>query len=304
MHLSTRRTLAAASALSAALFLSSNALAGTLQLRDGADLFTSDEEAALRASGSRYSFDARVLTDTRSPSRAAFDRQVAAQLSSPGMIVVGVDPVHRWTAVHYGTSTRIATTRFSPIENAGDPLFRNARWSDGVSAILDAAQSSVGTATGSARDVNVVRAPSFPWGTVFFGLLVVGGIALAMRAFRRSHQGDMYGASNGVYRAPPNPYYGNNPAYGGGYGAPYGGYGPTPGSSIGTGLAGAALGGLAGYALGNAMGHRDEHGATDADVTGGSDGPDAGGSVSGWDDGGGGGDFGGGGDGGGGGGDW
>lgn len=297
---SVQRTLAAASALSAALFLSAPALAGSLQLRDGADLLTPDQESALRASSARYDFDACVLTDTRFTTRDAFERHVAAQLTAPGMVVVGIDPAHRWTAVHYGTSTRIATARFGAIENAGDTSFRAARWADGVVAILDAAQSSVGTATG--RDVGRAGAPAFPWGTVFFGLLVVGGIALATRVFRRARGGDL-NPSDGRFGAPqvPGPYYGPNAAYGGGYG-PYGGYGPTPGSSVGAGLAGAALGGLAGYALGNAMGHRDEHGTSNADMTGGADSPDAGGSASGWDDGGGGGDFGGGG--GDGGGDW
>lgn len=298
---SVHRSLAAAAALSSVLALGGSALAGTLQVRDDADLLTPAQEAQLRASAARYDFDARVLTDTRFSRRADFDRHVAAQLAGANMVVVGIDPVHRWSSVHFGTGARIATARFSAIENAGDASFRGARWDEGVGAIFRAAQQAVGSAAAGDAQAGASR-PSFPWGYVIFGLLAVGGIALAVRAFRRAQ-----GPTDNAWRRPDAGYA--QPPYpppSAGYGPGYGGYGPQPGgfgSGLGTGIAGAALGGLAGYAIGNAMANRGEetHGAA---AEGDNGNWDAGGSASGWDDGGGGGggDFGG--DAGGGGGDW
>lgn len=301
------RSLVAATTLAAVLVASASALAGTLQVRDEADLLTPAQEAQLRASGARYDFDARVLTSARLTSRADFNRHVAAQVAGPNMVVVGIDPVHRWSSVHFGTGARIASARFAAIENAGDGYFRGARWEEGLGAILGAAQQSVGTARAS---VPAPESPQegFPWRYVVLGLLAVGGIALAVRAFRstsRAADGGWRGPTDGyhpdAYRAPAGGY---GPPHGG-YGPPHGGYGHAPGSGLGTGLAGAALGGLAGYAIGSAMAHHGEetHVGNAADT--GNDAWDAGGSTSGWDDGGGGGgDFGGGGDAGGGGGDW
>jgi len=301
MSHSIPRSLVAATTLTAALTLGAVASAGTLQVRDDADVLTPAQETLLRGRGAQYPFDARVLTSSRFTSRADFDRHVASQLAAPDMVVVGVDPVHRWSSVHFGTATRIGTASFSAIENAGDAYFRGSRWDEGFGAILGAAQQSVGTAAPTEVGARGERS-SFPWRTVILGLLVVGGVALAFRAFRRSQQ--TLGA--GGWNNPNVPPQGYNQPFGGPPPGPgYGGYGPAPGSGIGTGIAGAALGGLAGYALGNAMANRGEEGAHGAAGSeGNNDSFDAGGSSSGWDDGGGGGgDFGGG-DAGGGGGDW
>lgn len=301
MSHSIPRSLVAATTLTAALTLGAIASAGTLQVRDDADVLTPAQETQLRGRGAQYPFDARVLTSSQFTSRADFDRHVASQLSAPGMVVIGVDPVHRWSSVHFGTATRIGTASFSTIENAGDAYFRGSRWDEGFGAILGAAQQSVGTATSSEVGPRGEGAPSsFPWRTVILGLLVVGGVALAFRAFRRSQQG----AAGGAWNRPDMPPQGyGQPPYGGPPGGPGygpGGYGQAPGSGLGTGIAGAALGGLAGYALGNAMANRGEEGTHGAAGAAGSEGGngnfDAGGSSSGWDDGGGGGggDFGGG----------
>ena len=289
------RSLVAATTLAACLALAGSASAGTVQVRDDADLLTPAQETQLRASGARYAFDARVLTDSRFSSRADFDRHVASQLAEANMVVVGIDPVHRWSSVHFGTGTRIAADRFAAVENAGDAYFRGSRWDDGFNAILGAAQQSVGSAAAGEAAPGESRG-GFPWRYVIFGLLAVGGIALAARAFRRAQpalgggnwNNPAQGYAQGPYGGPtPGPGYGPN------YGPGYGGYAP-PGGGLGTGIAGAALGGLAGYALGNAMANRGEetHGAAASE--GNNDTWDAGGSASGWDGGGGGGDFGGG----------
>jgi len=310
----TLRTRLLSGSLLAALLVPTTALAGTLQIRDPGDVLPALEEVNLREAARAWPFDARVVVTTEMSSRADFDRYVGNQVASANMVVVGVDPTHRMTSVHFGTGTRIARERFSAIENAGDGWFRQGQWRGGIEAILSSASSAVGSGSpgtvASAPAGSREEAPSFPWGLMLLGL---GGVAIAVMVFRaarnRAQMGAM-GPGADPYRAQQYPpgYNPNGPgAYGPGYGP---GYGPQPGGmgGLGAGILGAGVGGLAGYAIGSAMANRDEQHGGDhhagSDDSGGG-GFDAGGSSSGWDDGGGGGGFdGGGGDSGGGGGDW
>ncbi|MBK6534946.1 MAG: hypothetical protein IPF99_37015 [Deltaproteobacteria bacterium] len=310
----TLRTRLLSGSLLAALLVPTTALAGTLQIRDPGDVLPAQEEVNLREAARAWPFDARVVVTTEMSSRADFDRYVGNQVASANMVVVGVDPTHRMTSVHFGTGTRIARARFSAIENAGDGWFRQGQWRGGIEAILSSASSAVGS--GSPGSVAMApagsreEAPSFPWGLMLLGL---GGVAIAVMVFRaarnRAQMGAM-GPGADPYRAQQYPpgYNPNGPgAYGPGYGP---GYGPQPGGmgGLGAGILGAGVGGLAGYAIGSAMANREEQHGGDhhagSDGGGDSSGFDAGGSSSGWDDGGGGGGFDGGGDSGGGGGDW
>ncbi len=307
----TTRSKLLSGALLAALLIPVTASAGTLQVRDPSDMLTAQDEAGLRDAARAWPFDARVVVTSEMPSRASLDRYVGAQVSEPNMVVVGVDPTHRFTSVHFGTGTRIARDRFSAIENAGDQWFRAGQWRSGVEAIFTSANGAVGSAAaGEITNRDAVgatsnrEAPSFPWGLMLLG---IGGVIVVVMVFRamrnRQAMGGAYGGD--PYRAQQGPGpYGQPGGYPPGYGPNYGpGYGPQQGSGLGAGLIGAGLGGVAGYALGSAMANRDEHHGSD--YSGGSDHSssnyDAGGSSSGWD--GGGGDFGGG-DAGGGGGDW
>ncbi len=289
----------------AALLTTGSAFAGSLQVHDSAGLLTGSDRRAIESAAARCPFDVRVLTSTDYADQGAFSRYVGAQVSEPNMIVVGVDPAHHHTQVHFGTGTRVAESQWSNIERAGNVDFRSARWAPGVAAILDAAS---GAATDMAS-VPARRSPGsgggWPIGVVL--LLVLGVVVAVGLAIRRamSSGGPSYGPG-------PGGYGGYGPGYpGGGQGyAPGPGYGGGGGiGAVGGGLIGAGVGGLAGYELGKLEGEneerererprRDEYvdpGASE----GGDDGSfDAGGGGSSWDDGGGG-DTGGGGDGGGG----
>lgn len=321
----TTRTRLLTGALLAGLLAPTAALAGNLQVRDPGDALPALEEANLREAARAWPFDARVIVSSEMSSRADFDRYVGAQVSSANMVVVGVDPAHHFTSVHFGTGTRIARERFSAIENTGDGWFRQGQWRGGIEAILSSASSAVGSGSPGAGTSGPLSngplgngplgngdsnqsAPSFPWGMILLGL---GGVAVAVMVFRaarnRAQAGPM-GPGADPYRAQQYPP-GYNPNGPGGYGP---GYGPQQGGmgGLGAGILGAGVGGLAGYALGSHMANRDEShtgvGGASSDDNGGSS-FDAGGASSGWDaGGGGGGDFGGGGGdaGGGGGGDW
>ena len=306
--------------LAASVSVPATALAGTLQHRDTTGSLSADDATALRSAAQTYPFDARVVLGSEWASRESFDRAVGQLVAAPDMVVVGVDPVHHRTSVHFGVGTHIARARWRAIEDAGDGWFRQGQWRSGVEAILAAANASVGTAPDGVAPTGRAEAPSFPWGLVLFGAAGVGLVALMLRRRRAMDAG--WGASD-PYRGQAAMGYGPGagPGYGPNYGPGYGpGYGPSQGSGLGAGLVGAGLGGLAGYAIGSAVSEHEHSRGGDQGYGGGNGGDagggwdsggsssyDAGGSTSGWDSGGGGGDFGGGGGdsgGGGGGGDW
>src|SRR5438128_1266931 len=83
------------------------AWAGTLQIRDGANVLSEGDRSALRSEGAAYPFDVRVVTTSEHATAAELDRYVAAQVAKPDMVVVGVDPTHRHTAVHFGTDAHV-----------------------------------------------------------------------------------------------------------------------------------------------------------------------------------------------------
>lgn len=248
----------------------------------------------------------RVVTSSEHAETADFDRHIAAQVARPNMVVVGVDPVHRHTAVHFGRETGIAQAQFRAIEQAGNSSFREGNWRKGVEAILASAKGAVGTGV-----VTTERGVTHEEGRSAFGfglvtiLVVLAGIGLVGAFIARRVRG---GAGYGGYQQPPYPpgYGGGQPGYGPGYGG---------GGGIGSSLLSAGLGGLAGYELGKMAGEREHERDRDVvntgDVGGSAENFDEGGAAGGWDDAGGGdggGDFGGGdfggGDGGGGGSDW
>ena len=307
------RLLVASLALTVVAWLQPRpAHAGTLQVRDTAAILTVADRTQLEAAAARAPFDVRVLTSSAYADQAGFSRYVGGQVNEANEVVVGVNPVHHHTQVHFGTGSRIAPSEWTAIERAGNGAFRDARWAPGIVAILDQATTAVGTGPTTAAPAS--SGSGLAIGGIVVLLLVIAVpvlLILAVVAFiRRATRGSLGGPG---YAGPGygGPGYGGpGPGYGGGYGQ--GGMGP-----VGGGLIGAGLGGVAGYELGKMEGEREagrgegggggffDSGSSTNDSGGSSF--DAGGGGSSWDSGGGGGDSGGGGggdSGGGGGSDW
>lgn len=328
--------LAAAALFGAVSAVTPSADAGVFQSLDEQNLLTPADVSMLRTEALQWPFELRVLTTSRAPNRAAFDQLVRAQVTVPNVIVVGIDPSHRVTSVHFGIGTRISPAYYRQIEDAADPFFRGGNWRGGVEAIAMRAATVVGTMPGPVATptvapnygyypqrtyVPVAQAPrSSGFGYTLVGLLVLGGVvALIIAVARRASNGAGGYSSGGYVSNGYGPMPPGGPV-GYGYGAPV-----QPGiSPLGAGLVGAGLGAAAGYVAGQyAANHAHdgeyypppppvydpppvyESAPVDSGPSyGGS--YDAGGSTSGWDSGGGdsGGWSGGGGDSGGGGGDW
>jgi hypothetical protein len=281
-----------------------DANAGSLVVRDEAQVFTPGDTEQLRAIVAKAPFDARLVTTTSYADQPGFSRFVGTLVSEPNMVVLGIDPTHHHVQVHFGTGSHIPQASWPAIERAGNDAFKRAAWEEGGADIFRAAATAVSTGGGAAAPVT---SPAGDSGGSLLGMglivmLVIGVIFVAIVAavlfaiFRRRSPG--YGSVG----------YGGGAPYPGG-GGPYYGPGGTRGAMgpLGGGLIGAGLGGVAGYELGKMEGEREQRGYDQGGFGAGGGGSstsgngsfDAGGGGSSWDDsgssGGGGSDFGGGG---------
>ncbi len=276
-----------------------DASAGTLTMRDEAQVFTPGDTAQLRSIVAQAPFDARLVTTNSYPDQAGFSRFVGTLVSAPNMVVVGIDPQHHHVQVHFGTGSHIAEANWPTIERAGNDAFKRSAWEEGGADIFRAATTAVGQGAVTAPGTSPSTAGSGSFLGVGLFIMLVVGVILAVTlyaVFRRRSPG--YGSVG----------YGGGAPFPGGQG-PYYGPGGTRGAMgpLGGGLIGAGLGGVAGYELGKMEGERERRGFDQGGFDaggGGSSTPDTGSSAAGgggsrWDDsgssGGGGGDFGGGG---------
>ena len=196
------------------LLVSGVAQAGTLQVRDTAGMLSSGDRNQIESVVSRYPFDVRLLTSSAYADQGAFSRYVGSQVNEANEVVIGLDPVHHHTQVHFGTGSHIASSSWPAIERAGNSSFHDGRWGAGVIAILDQAAGSVGT--GGATSASPVSSKSSSgMGGILLVLFVIAipviGIMVVVAVIRRFTRGPGYGS----------------PGYGGpGYGGPgYGGGG-------------------------------------------------------------------------------
>lgn len=215
------RLLVASLALTVVAWLQPRpAHAGTLQVRDTAAILTVANRTQLEAAAARAPFDVRVLTSSAYADQAGFSRYVGGQVNEANEVVVGVDPVHHHTQVHFGTGSRIAPSEWTAIERAGNGAFRDARWAPGIVAILDQATTAVGTGPTTAAPAS--SGSGLAIGGIVVLLLVIAVpvlLILAVVAFiRRATRGSLGGPG---YAGPGygGPGYGGpGPGYGGGYG--------------------------------------------------------------------------------------
>jgi hypothetical protein len=287
---SLRAALVAVSLVVTTVAFAPAAYAGTLRVEDDAGDLTSQSIQQIQRVVAGAPFDGRLVVTTRYEDAQDLSRYVGTLVTSPDLVVVGLDPAHRHVQVHFGTGSGVARSEWANIERAGNDDFRKADWAGGAAAIFrTAAQSTSGEVApqaGRPAAQPVVGHSFFGMALTMFLLIAVAAIAIGFFARRRSY--------GGGYGQPPygGPGYGG-PGYPQGYGAPGGGMGP-----VGGGLIGAGLGGLAGYELGKAEGEREERDhdrgdwgrdrGDDGGSSGGNDGNyDAGGGGSSWDGGGG-----------------
>jgi hypothetical protein len=285
--------IALALALSMAIF-AGTAHAGTLRVRDDAGALTSDGVQRLQSVLARAPFDGRLVVTTAYPDAQDLARFVHSLVTSPNVVVVGVDPEHRHVQVHFGSGAGVPASEWPAIERAGNDAFRQRDWAGGAAAIF-AAAARVATGDPSTQGVPVEQTRPSLVGPGLLLLVVAGIVGAGIWLARRRSAGGMYPGPG--YDRPPYGPAGYGPGYGQGYGPGYSGPGYPSGGGMGPlggGIIGAGLGGLAGYELGKMEGEREardfDRGGYDdraGTVDDRGDDYDAGGGGSSWDDGGG-----------------
>src|SRR6202021_34132 len=134
-----------APALAAGLLaIAVDANAGTLTMRDDAQVFSPGDADRLRAVVAQAPFDARLVTTTVYADQAGLSRFVGQLVSEPDMVVVGIDPTHRHVQVHFGTGSRIPEAQWPVIERAGNDAFKRGAWEEGGGDIFRAASGAAG----------------------------------------------------------------------------------------------------------------------------------------------------------------
>lgn len=119
------------------------AFAGKVEFRDEAALLSTPMRDSIVTRALRWSFSTRVLVSSSSATRSAFERRAIDALNAADMLVIGIDPVHRYTVVRMGMGLSLETNAYSQIASAGNSSFKDRLWADGIGAIGDKAQSSI-----------------------------------------------------------------------------------------------------------------------------------------------------------------
>src|ERR1700722_18266617 len=212
------------------LAIAVDASAGTLTLRDEAQVLTPGDAEQLRAIVAKAPFDARLATTTAYADQAGFSHYVGMLVSSPDMVAVGIDPQHHHVQVHFGTGSHIPQTEWPPIERAGNDAFKRGAWEEGGAAIFRAASTAAASGGGT-----VSAAPAANRGGMgSAGLIIMiavgvilAGVLYSVFSRRRSepYGGGMGYGGGGPYPGAggPGPYYGQGGGGAGGRGAMGGG---------------------------------------------------------------------------------
>jgi hypothetical protein len=300
--------IASAAALCLLLAMTTAVLAGTVSISDQAGVLNKSQ---VQSAASSLPYPISIYTTNNFQGTSSdFDQRASSHLTSPNMIVIAIDTVHKHLAIVGGSNVPLSSGQYNDAVQAFKNSFNSGDYTGATIAAIRSLQNSLSSAPASGSNTGSRNTPA-PAGGLFggigtttlccIGLLVLAALAL-FGFFRRRSGGGLFGRNPTM--APPPPYNPYNqpypPNYGPGYGPQGGGIGP-----LGAGGLGAAAGGFIGYELGKEAGEREaQQGGYQGDNPGGnSGGGDFGGGASG-DFGGGGGGFGGGDFGGGGGGDF
>jgi hypothetical protein len=298
----------------------STAFAGSVNIRDGANILSDADESALRSSAGRYNFNVTIVTTSQSySSQAAFQSYVRGISSDSRNFTIGLSTGSGFTFIEAGRDTGVSTSTASQIAGTADSFFKQRDFKGGLDTLVNGLgnASRLGGTTSSSGSTST--SSSSNGGGFLIGLLVIGVliaivvvsvmISKQRRNAPRSVPGNYYnqpGYDPGLNQPPMYNQPGYDPRYGPGYGNQPG-YGPGGYyRDNDNGIGGAVLGGVAGFALGSALSNPGPgfYGVPgDGSAGGGSTWDAGGGDVGGGSSWGGGGDSGGGSDWGGGGGD-
>lgn len=164
------------------LLLPGLAGAGRLTVEDEAKRLPAEgEPEELRAVAAAAPFDVLVIVTTKRGVEPQFSEYLASRVNGPKMVVLGIDPEHRKTALRYGTGTGLAKADADRALEAAKSRFRRADWFGGAAAALGALQRAPAAAA-VAPGAEEPFLPFEVWVVLGLGLLllvVVVAVSLA-----------------------------------------------------------------------------------------------------------------------------
>jgi uncharacterized membrane protein YgcG len=141
--------------VSAILFSSIAAFAGSVTVTDNTATLSQQQIDRLQANGGRWTFDLKVKFDSFA-NRRALDLAAHDCITSPTDVCVVIDPGHRFTSTHFGTATGVRPPDYSSIAASGNSLFKTGDWSGGIEAIANHALESAKSNSERTVQVQVV----------------------------------------------------------------------------------------------------------------------------------------------------
>lgn len=115
--------------------LQSLAHAGKVEIRDDVGLLSATDRQDIEEAAGSIPFDVRVLVSQSAQSRSAFESMVSAEVTTPRVLAIGLDPTRRQTVARFGSGLAVPSVRWSAITEAGNVAFRGKEWGRGIALI-------------------------------------------------------------------------------------------------------------------------------------------------------------------------
>ncbi len=172
----------------ALMFWSGRALAGTFAQSDASSLLnlTPGDVAQLQHDAASAPFDVKLLVESV-PSVSQLGSDAHQAVTSPNVVVVGIDPVGNHVSVRFGKNIGVKQGDFDSVSKSGNAHFHNREWVAGIETIVLRAQASAQSSTAISQSSEPVYVKQGLSGEVIFLIvvLVCGFAGLAIWLYRR-----------------------------------------------------------------------------------------------------------------------
>ena len=121
--------------------------AGKVDIRDDVGLLSATDRLDIEEAAGSIPFDVRVLVAQSARSRSAFESMVSAEVTTPRVLAIGLDPAHQQTVARFGSGLSVPGFRWNAITEAGSIAFRGKEWGRGIALIATTARDSSETVT-------------------------------------------------------------------------------------------------------------------------------------------------------------
>ena len=231
---------------------------GLVHIQDDAKVLSAADQQQITAAAQSAPFAVTVWTNSTYNNKDDFYNAVRGMVGTD-MVVLGVDPVHKWSHISAKQDTGLTADQVNAAANQANTQFGNGAWGAGFTSALNnlAAVAPAGGTSGNTAPAQQ-PAPASSGGGGFGWLACLIPIVLVVLAFFFLR--NRFGGNRAVAPVAQNqPYYppqqGGYPPQQGGYPPQQGGYyPPNRGSGIGGNIASGGLGALAGGAIGYELG--------------------------------------------------